>query len=105
MIKCIGSWCLCHHFVCCTAARDRYSSSPEAAGPMGPHCPDWIRQASHLDKDINPTNRHSIEEPRPKAGHNTRLAIKAKGISKEKKDKQHKKAKKKKKKHRHKLCE
>ena len=92
-----------HKKPCWTAGRD--SCSPEAAVPVGPHCPDWIRQASHLPEDT--TTRHQHADGNYKARHKAdsqNLSARSKGIRKERKSKSDKKAKKKKK-HKHKSME
>lgn len=93
--------CMCNH-LSCVAARDGSGINPGDAEPLGPHCPDWSRQASDQADDVTTSLQTlgSKHQSRIDAG----LLLKPKGVSKHKKNQTHKKTKKKK---RHKLkhCE
>ena len=83
----------------CIAARDSSGTSPGGTEPLGPHCPDWIRQASDQAEDV--TNRLQSSGSKHQSRNDANLSTKPKGVTKHKKDKSHKKAKTKKR-HKHK---
>lgn len=83
----------------CFAARDSSGTSPGGSEPLGPHCPDWIRQASDQAEEV--TNRLQSPGSKHQSRNDANLSTKPKGASKHKKDKSHKKARTKKR-HKHK---
>lgn len=84
---------------CYVAARESSSPHSRGAKPLGPHCPDWIRQASDQAEDAS----YMPQSPRSnhKSSRDTDLSMQSQGVSKNRHQKSHKKTRKKKR-HKHK---